>query len=148
MQSSKLKTKILVDGGDPEETFRVKHVLGFVDGQTTNPSLIAKNPEIQRRIASGHTLSAHEENDAYRKIVQAISPLVGDVIAFSSVFRPFREASKGLISRSALYVVPCTTGTNCSRARSTDSSLSATLSPPADAASTRCLRVSDIRPPA
>ena len=79
-------TKILVDGGNPEETLRVKKLLGFVDGQTTNPSLIAKNPEIQQRIASGHTLSAQEEKDEYRKIVQAISPLVGDAGVSIEVF--------------------------------------------------------------
>jgi len=32
------KTKILVDGGDPQEARRVKECLGFVDGQTTTPS--------------------------------------------------------------------------------------------------------------
>jgi len=32
------KTKILVDGGDPQEPRRVKECLGFVDGQTTTPS--------------------------------------------------------------------------------------------------------------
>ena len=37
----RLTTKILVDGGDPEETRRMKSLLGFVDGQTTNPSLMA-----------------------------------------------------------------------------------------------------------
>ena len=78
MLAIKPKTKILVDGGDPEETLRVKELIGFVDGQTTNPSLIAKNPEIRERIASGHTLSRQEENDEYRKIVQAISRMVGD----------------------------------------------------------------------
>jgi transaldolase len=46
------KTKILVDGGDPQETRRVKELLGFVDGQTTNPFLIAKNPHIRELIAS------------------------------------------------------------------------------------------------
>src|SRR5438094_8934256 len=56
MLANKPKTKILVDGGDPSETLRIKSLLGFVDGQTTNPSLIAKNPEIQQLIASGHTL--------------------------------------------------------------------------------------------
>jgi transaldolase len=60
MLANKPKTKILVDGGDPEETLRVKDLIGFVDGQTTNPSLIAKNPEIRERIASGHTLSPQE----------------------------------------------------------------------------------------
>jgi transaldolase len=58
MLANKPKTKILVDGGDPEETLRVKSLLGYVDGQTTNPSLIAKNPEIQQRIAKRFPLSS------------------------------------------------------------------------------------------
>lgn len=48
MLTNKPKTKLLVDGGDPKETLRIKRLIGFVDGQTTNPSLVAKNPEIQR----------------------------------------------------------------------------------------------------
>jgi transaldolase len=83
---SRLKTRILVDGGDPEETRRVKDLLGFVDGQTTNPSLIAKNPEIRQLIASGHRLSEQEENQEYKKIVQQISPLVGDAGVSIEVF--------------------------------------------------------------
>jgi transaldolase len=71
MLTNRPKTKLLVDGGDPEETFRIKSLIGFVDGQTTNPSLIAKNPDIQRRLASGHQLSEQEEKDAYKKIVQS-----------------------------------------------------------------------------
>ena len=78
MLPNKPKTKILVDGGDPGETRRIKELIGFVDGQTTNPSLIAKNPEIQQRLASGHRLSSQEEKQEYKRIVQAISPLVGD----------------------------------------------------------------------
>jgi len=78
MLTNRPKTKLLVDGGDPEETLRIKSLIGFVDGQTTNPSLIAKNPDIQRRLASGHQLNEQEEKDAYKKIVQSISPLVGD----------------------------------------------------------------------
>jgi transaldolase len=72
------KTKILVDGGDPDETRHIKELLGFVDGQTTNPSLIAKNPHIKKLIASGHKHSSSEEMDEYKQIVQMISPLVGD----------------------------------------------------------------------
>ena len=69
MLTNRPKTKVLVDGGDPNETLRIKDLIGFVDGQTTNPSLIAKNPEIQQFIASGHTLSSEEEKNEYRKIV-------------------------------------------------------------------------------
>ena len=78
MLANKPKTMILVDGGDPEETRRIKDLLGFVDGQTTNPTLIAKNPEIQQRLASGQRLSSQEEKEGYKRIVQEISPLVGD----------------------------------------------------------------------
>src|SRR5215470_13701293 len=78
MASQRPTTKILVDGGDPEETLRIKDLIGFVDGQTTNPSLIAKNPEVHRLVASGHRLSLKEETEEYRKIVQATSPLVGN----------------------------------------------------------------------
>ena len=46
-------SKILVDGGDPQETARIQQQIGFVDGQTTNPSLIAKNPEIMHLVESG-----------------------------------------------------------------------------------------------
>ena len=79
-------TRILVDGGDPEETRAIKNLLGFVDGQTTNPSLIAKNPEIADRVRSGHKLTPQPEADEYRKIVQAISPLVGDAGVSIEVF--------------------------------------------------------------
>ena len=86
MLTKKPKTKILVDGGDPEETLRIKSLIGFVDGQTTNPSLIAKNPEIQSRIISGHKLSLAEQSEEYKRIVQKISPLVGDAGVSIEVF--------------------------------------------------------------
>ena len=66
------KTRILVDDGDPEETSRIKNLIGYVDGQTTNPSLIAKNPEVQRLITSGHTLTTEEQKEEYKKVVRNI----------------------------------------------------------------------------
>jgi transaldolase len=85
------KTKILVDGGNPQETRQVKELLGFGDGQTTNPSLIARNPHIKELIASGHKLSNREEMDEYKKIVQTISPLVGDAGVSSKFSRMKRR---------------------------------------------------------
>src|SRR5215471_16877492 len=85
-QTPRPQTRILVDGGDPEETRAIKDLLGFVDGQTTNPSLIAKNPEIAQLVRSGHKLTPQQEADEYRKIVQAISPLVGDAGVSIEVF--------------------------------------------------------------
>ena len=109
MLTNKPKSKILVDGGDPAETARVKNLLGFVDGQTTNPSLIAKNPEIQQRIASGHTLSSDEEKGEYRKIVQSISPLVGDAgVSISADAAAALRASAGMPGGSARVWVSST----------------------------------------
>jgi transaldolase len=86
MPAPRTKTKILVDGGDPAETLRVKNLLGFVDGQTTNPSLVAKNPEIVKILASGAKLSAAQAEEEYKKIVRSISPLVGDAGVSIEVF--------------------------------------------------------------
>lgn len=43
-----LKTNIFLDSGNPEETKQIHSLLGFLDGQTTNPSLVAGNPHIQK----------------------------------------------------------------------------------------------------
>ncbi len=111
------KTKILVDGGDPQETRRVKELLGFVDGQTTNPSLIAKNPHIRELIASGHKLSNREEMDEYKKIVQTISPLVGDAGVSIEVFSDQRTMAQEMFDQgremfswipNAYIKYPCT----------------------------------------
>jgi len=111
------KTKILVDGGDPQETRRVKELLGFVDGQTTNPSLIAKNPHIKELIASGHKLSNREEMDEYKKIVQTISPLVGDAGVSIEVFSDEKTRARDMLDQgremfswipNAYIKYPCT----------------------------------------
>ena len=99
MLDNRPKTKILVDGGDPEETIRLKRLIGFVDGQTTNPSLIAKNPEIRKRVGSGHSLSAQEEKQAYRKIVEAISPLVGDAGVSIEVFADLDTKAEDMLAQ-------------------------------------------------
>jgi len=72
---------------------------GFVDGQTTNPSLIAKNPEIQRQIASGHTLTSQAQNGEYRKIAQAISPLVGNAGVSIEVFADLNTTAEDMLAQ-------------------------------------------------
>jgi transaldolase len=99
MLENKPKTKILVDGGDPEETSRVKELIGFVDGQTTNPSLIAKNPEVMHLVESGHRLTEQEEAAEYRKIVQAISPLVGDAGVSIEVFADLNTTADEMLKQ-------------------------------------------------
>jgi transaldolase len=110
-------SKILVDGGDPQETTRIQQLIGFVDGQTTNPSLIAKNPEIIHLVESGHRLTEREEAAEYRKIVQAISPLVGDAGVSIEVFADLDTTADEMLNQgremnswipNAYIKYPCT----------------------------------------
>jgi len=80
------KTRILLDSGDPDETVRIRGLLGYLDGQTTNPSLIASNPHIVKYLASGRRFTSHQESEEYRTIVQGISPLVGSAGVSIEVF--------------------------------------------------------------
>ena len=86
-----------MDGGDPQETLRVKELLGFVDGQTTNPSLVANNPHIKQLLASGRKLSEQDEMDEYRKIVREISPLVGDGGVSIEVFSDQKTTAQQMV---------------------------------------------------
>ena len=92
-------SKILVDGGDPKETTRIQQLIGFVDGQTTNPSLVAKNPEIMHLVESGHRLTEREEAAEYRKIVQAVSPLVGDAGVSIEVFADLNTTADEMLNQ-------------------------------------------------
>jgi len=74
----KLFSRIFVDGGDASETRTLKDALGFLDGQTTNPSLVAKNPEAKARLDRGEKFSRQELFDFYKGIVQEVSALVPD----------------------------------------------------------------------
>ncbi len=71
MRPSNLKTRIFLDSGDPNETREVIKFLGFLDGQTTNPSLIAKNPE-----TTGKKFSQKEILEFYKKVVVEVSALI------------------------------------------------------------------------
>jgi transaldolase len=111
------RTKILVDGGDPQETRQIKKLLGFVDGQTTNPSLIASNPEIKERLAAGRKFSEAEELAEYRKIVQEVSPIVGEAGVSIEVFADRKSTALEMLAQgeemyswipNAYVKYPCT----------------------------------------
>jgi transaldolase len=100
LQMIRPKTNILVDGGDSAETARVKQLLGFVDGQTTNPTLISKNPHIKQLLDSGHRLSQKEELNEYKEIVEAISPLVGDGGVSIEVFADHTTTAQAMLDQA------------------------------------------------
>ena len=60
-----------MDSGDPAETKETMAFLGFLDGQTTNPSLIAKNPE-----TAGKKFTREELLGFYRGVVEEVSRVI------------------------------------------------------------------------
>ena len=66
-----MNTKFFLDSGDPKETRAALEFMGKLDGQTTNPSLIAKNPE-----AVGKKFSQAEIYAFYKGVVSEISGLL------------------------------------------------------------------------
>lgn len=77
-KSQSLKSKIFLDGGNPNETKEVINLLGFLDGQTTNPTLISKNPKAKEKLDKGGKFTKEELLEFYKNIVQKISLLIPD----------------------------------------------------------------------
>lgn len=76
MRPKKLKTKIFLDSADPGETRETIRVLGFLDGQTTNPTLISRNSEIKKMLAENRKFTKDGVYDFYKTAVKEISQLI------------------------------------------------------------------------
>lgn len=73
--------KIFLDSGNPEETKKAKSLLGFIDGQTTNPSLVAKHPDVASYLQKGKKLTEKELLNFYRQIITEIRKQVAGSIS-------------------------------------------------------------------
>lgn len=71
-----LTTNIFLDSGDPDETRAALEVLGFLNGQTTNPSLVVKKLQAQSGQKTMERMPESELLNEYKKIVQEISSLI------------------------------------------------------------------------
>jgi transaldolase len=76
MRPDHLKTRIFLDGGDPDETKEIIDTLGFLDGQTTNPTLISKNPGVREHLKEGEKFTRERLFDYYRDVVRRISAMI------------------------------------------------------------------------
>jgi transaldolase len=120
-----LMSKIFIDGGDAEETRAADKLLrslrpewqGGIDGQTTNPTLVAKNPEIQKHLASGKKLTPTEALAEYRKIVEAIAEVTPGPVSIQ-VIADQRTPADEMLRQARVYKAwipngvvkfPCTT---------------------------------------
>lgn len=73
--------KVFLDSGNPEETKKAKGLLGHLDGQTTNPSLIAQNPDIIKYIEQGKKLTEADLLSKYKEIIQEIAKEIAGPIS-------------------------------------------------------------------
>lgn len=76
MRPQNFTTRIFLDSGDPQETKEAIALLGFLDGQTTNPTLISKHPKARERFAQGKKFTKEEIFAFYREVVEEISSLI------------------------------------------------------------------------
>jgi transaldolase len=99
MRPAALKTRIFLDGGNPDETRQIISLLGFLDGQTTNPTLISKNPEARARLARGEKFSAREVLEFYKGVVKEISDLIPNGSVSVEVYADALTPSEHMLSQ-------------------------------------------------
>lgn len=99
MKADNLKTKIFLDGGIPEETRKAVKMLGFLDGQTTNPTLISKHPSFLACQARGEKSSREQAWSYYKEIVSEISSIVKDGSVSIEVYADRSTKAEEMISK-------------------------------------------------
>lgn len=95
-----LKTKIFLDSGDPEETAEVLRLLGFLDGQTTNPTLISKNPQVRKRLAEGKKFTPEEIFDFYHQVIGKIAAKIPEGAISIEVYADSKTPSEKLLAQA------------------------------------------------
>lgn len=91
-------TKIFLDSGNPVETKEAKELLGFLDGQTTNPSLVAKNPNIESLKSQG-LLDDQKIWDEYKKVAWAIHEVLPNGSISAEVFSDANTTHDEMITK-------------------------------------------------
>ncbi len=98
------QTKIFLDGGDPAETRKANQMLkkrgyGELDGQTTNPTLVARNPDIYKRVSRGKKMTEKELLESYKQIVQGIDENGGGEISIE-VYADKKSKAEDLVKQA------------------------------------------------
>ncbi len=111
-----MESKIFIDGGDPQETKDAKALWGHIDGQTTNPTLISKNPKVASILAAGKKLAREEAWRMYREIAQEIAQTTDGPISLEPYTNLKTQASEIIYQAREMFAwipnayikIPCT----------------------------------------
>jgi transaldolase len=100
MLDGTLKTKIFLDSGDSQETVQAIDILGRLDGQTTNPTLLSKNPEVRRRLEQGQKFRPDEIWTFYKDVVSQISRLIPNGFVSIEVYADTSSTAEDLLHQA------------------------------------------------
>lgn len=91
--------KIFLDSGNPEDTKKAKALLGHLEGQTTNPSLVAKHPQVQKYMSEGKKLTETELLSLYKQIVEEIGHEIAGSISVE-VYADWNTTAKQMLKQA------------------------------------------------
>lgn len=94
-----LATKIFVDGSDTNQTKELLELMGFLDGQTTNPTNFIKNPEMQARIQAGEYFSEEALLEAYKEKIKEISALIPNGSVSIEVYSDAQTSAQEMVEQ-------------------------------------------------
>lgn len=105
-----LMSKIFMDGGDAGETRTADKLLRTIrpewqrgiDGQTTNPTLVAKNPDIQKYLRAGKKLTQAEALAEYKQIVEAVASVTSGPVSIQVIADQSTKA-EDMLSQARRY---------------------------------------------
>lgn len=103
MKPVNLKTKIFLDSGDPVETAKILEQLGFLDGQTTNPSLIAKSPDALKRLEAGLKFTQTEVLDFYKSVIEDVAKIIPDASLSIEVYADNKTTAEAMIEQAKIF---------------------------------------------
>ena len=95
-----LYTKIFLDSGDPADTKEVIERMGFLDGQTTNPSLVARNPKLAAKFENGEKLSEKELLGEYHEIITEISEMIPEGSVSIEVYSDLTTTAQQMLDQA------------------------------------------------
>lgn len=98
MKPDYLTSKIFLDSGNPAETRAAFAKLGFLDGQTTNPTLVAKNPQIAE-MKNSDALDEQIIWEKYREVALQIREIIPNGSISAEVYADATTSSDEMITK-------------------------------------------------
>ena len=95
-------TKFFLDSCDPTETKIAIETLSHLDGQTTNPTLLVKNPLVQARL-NGGKMPEKELLELYKKAIVEISNLIPNESVSIEVYADWNSTKEDLLAQATEF---------------------------------------------